>query len=284
MAAAQQGGTLQAARILNVSQPSVSHAISGLEALWGVKLFVRLHAQGLLLTTEGKLRYQQALAVLKQAQDLADSQGQELSGELSIGCFSTLGPMYFPSLMRAYQQQHPGVTIRLHEGDTETLLTRIERDTLDLALIYDTGIFNRVQLHHMSQQSPYVVLPADHRLSKRSKLTVQDLHEEPFILINLKHSREYFLSIFNHENVSPNIVAETGSIEMLRSMVANGHGISILVTRPSHDYSYDGKKLICTPLEGAFSPQKIVLASSGEHRLSFAGRAFLQTAQVFFSP
>lgn len=283
MAAAQQGGTQQAARALNVSQPSVSHAISGLEAVWGVTLFVRLHAQGLHLTTEGKSRYQQALAILKQTQELADGQHQQPRGELSIGCFSTLGPMYFPALMRAYLQEYPEVTIRMHEGDTETLLTRIERDTLDLALVYDTGIFNRVQLHHMGQQSPYVLLPANHRLSKRRKLTVQDLHQEPFVLINLRHSREYFLSLFSHENASPNIIAESSSIEMLRSMVANGHGVSILVTRPSHDYSYDGKQLVCIPLKSTFPPQNIVLASSGEHRLSFAGRAFLLAAQQFFS-
>ena len=42
VAAAQYGGTAQAARMLNVSQPSISQAISALESFWQIQLFHRL--------------------------------------------------------------------------------------------------------------------------------------------------------------------------------------------------------------------------------------------------
>ena len=64
VAAARHGSTLQAALALHVSQPSISHAIATLEAHWGEKLFHRIHAQGLELTTAGARRSALAQALL----------------------------------------------------------------------------------------------------------------------------------------------------------------------------------------------------------------------------
>ena len=280
VAAAQHGGALYAAQALHVSQPSISQAINNLEALWGVRLFARLHARGLQLTTEGKLHYRQAQIILRQAETLG--RGNRIDGSLAVGCFSTLGPMYFPALLRIYRQAYPEVQVSLFEADTETLLSRIERDTLDLALIYDTGLFNRSRLHYLGELPPYVLLPPDHPLASHDLVNIEELDQQPLILINLPHSREYFLSLFNLQDVNPKIIAETGSIEMARSLVANGHGISILVTRPAHDSSYDGKPIACRPLKGLFPPQKIALASSSNYEISSAGQAFIDVAQGYF--
>jgi len=283
VAAAQQGGTAQAARVLNVSQPSVSQAITALESLWGTRLFLRVHARGLQLTTEGRHRYALALALLGQASELAYGQDAEPGGELTIGCLTTLGPLYVPGLLQKVQQAFPAITLRLQEGDTETLLEQVERDTLQLALIYDTGIFNRVQMHPVAQQRPYVLLPANHPLSTRENLQVGDLTDEPFVLINLPRSREYFLSIFSHAKVQPRIVAETGSVEMVRSLVANGFGLSILVTRPAVDVSYDGKPIACLPLFGDVPPQEIVMVSARHRPLGRIGSIVLDQAREYFA-
>ncbi len=70
---------------------------------------------------------------------------------------------------------------------------------------------------------------------------------------------------------------------MVRSLVANGYGLSILTTRPVKDYSYDGKRIVCKPLSGPFPPQKIVFASSAEFKPSAAALAFLRIAQTQFA-
>ncbi|MEN3293680.1 MAG: hypothetical protein V7642_2933 [Burkholderiales bacterium] len=282
-AAVQHGGTAKAARALHVSQPSISHAIGELEAQWNEKLFYRVHAQGLELTSAGKRRYRQAQLLLQQAMQLGQGVEDRVEGDLSVGCFSTLGPMYLPGIMRTFQKQYPQVNINMVEGDTEEMLRMIERDTLDLALIYDMGLVRPVQLHHVGQQSPYVLLPSGHRLASKDTVSVKDLEGERFILISLPHSRDYFLSIFRFAGVAPDVVAESASIEMVRSLVANGHGISILITRPSRDYSYDGKRIVCKALSGTFPPQKIALASTLERKLSSAGEAFLRIARAHFS-
>jgi DNA-binding transcriptional LysR family regulator len=49
-------------------------------------------------------------------------------------------------------------------------------------------------------------------------------------------------------------------MEMVRTLVANGLGVSLLSTRPARDFSYDGKRLACRDLQGTLQPQTVVLA------------------------
>lgn len=210
---------------------------------------------------------------------LGTAQDDRIAGDLAVGCFSTLGPMYLPAIMRTFVELYPEVKLRIVEGDTEELVSKVERGMLDLAIIYDMGLLRELTISPLGQQSPYVLLPAGHRLANRPALQVKELSGEPFILIDLPHSRDYFLSILQVGGVAPQVVLKTRSIEMVRSLVANGHGVSILVTRPSRDYSYDGKRIVCKPLEGKIPPQKIVAATSGESRLSAAAEAFVRVAR-----
>ena len=59
--------------------------------------------------------------------------------------------------------------------------------------------------------------------------------------------------------MTPTVAYEFGSIEMLRSMVANGHGVSLLTTRPAVDKTHDGKRLVCKRIKGRVVKQAVVL-------------------------
>ncbi|MGB6008153.1 LysR family transcriptional regulator [Castellaniella sp.] len=284
VAVARHGGTLQAARALSVSQPSISHAIRGLEASWGVSLFVRQHARGLQLTAEGEQRFRQTLRLLREADSLAQQGEKNIRGDLTVGCFETLGPLVFPALMRTFQQHYPDVRLRPHEGHIADLLSQVADGAMELALVYDTSLAgDRIRLHDIGASLPYAVLPAGHPLALRTDVSVADLARYPFILINPPHSREYFLSLFSHAGVRPHVVAEVGSFEMVRALVANGHGVSILVTRPAGDLAYDGSPLVCLPLRDAPTPQKIVLASAADLPLGAIAQAFLDLARAYLA-
>lgn len=279
VAAARHGSTSQAATALHVSQPSISNAIAQLEAHWGEKLFHRIHAQGLELTTAGSRRSALAQALLLQAQALDAPAGQAIQGVLCVAGLSTLAPLHLPAIMRRFCQRHPQVDVRLEEGDTENLLGRLERGTLDLALLYDLGLQRDVTLYEMGTQAPYVLMPVGHRLAKRVSVSLHDLSDERFVLIDLPHSRQYFMSLLSHAGVRPQVVMQSASLEMVRSLVAHGHGLSLLTTRPSRDVSYDGQRLVCKPLSAKVAPQRLVFAASASMPLSPAAEAFLLTAR-----
>lgn len=263
-AAAQHGGAARAAAALHVSQPSISKAIAELEALWGERLFVRAHAKGLELTAAGTARYRQARKVLQEARQLEGPRSGGLEGTLRIGCLATFAPRYLPSILARMQQAHPAIELAVEEGDTETLLQRLERGSLDAALLYDLGLARRVRLEPVADLWPYALLPWGHRLAARQSVSLAELAREPLVLINLPHSREYFLSLFRAAGVVPNVARESSSIEMVRSLVANGLGVSVLTTRPARDVSYDGRRIACRRLRAPPLPQTMVVASPRE--------------------
>lgn len=260
VAAARHGGAARAAEALSVSQPSISKAIADLEELWGEPLFVRLHARGLELTAAGALRHREAHALLEQARTLAAPRSGELAGLLRVGCLSTLAPRWLPDMLARMAADCPAIEVQLVEGDTETLTRMLERGALDVALMYDLGLARGVRLVPLMQLRPYALLPWGHRLARATSLRIADLAREPLVLINLPHSREYFLSLFRDAGVAPRIVHESASLEMVRSLVANGLGVSLLTTRPLRDQAYDGKRIACRRLRGQLALQSVVLA------------------------
>lgn len=260
VAAARHGGAARAAEAMSVSQPSISKAIADLEAQWGEPLFVRLHARGLELTGAGVLRHREAHALLEKARALSMPRTGELAGLLRVGCLSTLAPRYLPDILARMRGAWPAIEIQLFEGDTEALTRMLERGVLDVALMYDLGLARGVRLDAVTQLRPYALLPWGHRLAASASLRIADLAREPLVLINLPHSREYFLSLFRDAGVTPQIAHESTSLEMVRSLVANGLGVSLLTTRPVRDQAYDGKRIACRRLRGQLALQSVVLA------------------------
>jgi DNA-binding transcriptional LysR family regulator len=283
-AAAQHGGAARAAAALHVSQPSISKAIAELEALWGERLFVRVHARGLELTAAGAARHRQARVVLREALRLEGPRAGGPEGTLRVGCLATFAPRYLPSVLARMQARFPAIEVEVEEGDTETLLQRLERGALDAAVLYDLGLARRVQLEPIADLWPYALLPWGHPLAARPSVSLAELAREPLVLINLPHSREYFLSLFRAAGVTPRVVREPSSLEMVRSMVANGLGVSVLTTRPARDESYDGKRIACRRLRSPPLPQSVVVACPREGAAQpELAEAFTATVHALFS-
>ena len=282
IATADCGSTAAAARALNVSQPSVSVAIGKVEEHLGRPLFARTAGQGIVQTSYGRQKLSEFRNLRKDAEAILDAMPIERS-VLNLGVFSTLGPRYAPSLVRKFKHESPKTEVRLHEADLETLSDWLEIGQIDVALIYDFGLPSTLAITPLANVRPYGLLPSDHRFANLSAIGVADLLQDPLILMNLPHSRGYFLTLAQMHGVNPNIAHETTSVEMLRSMVANGLGVGLLATDIPHEKAYDGRSVIRMPLTGDLAPHRIALARSAQmksspeidHFCDFAAQAVL---------
>ncbi|GLQ06300.1 LysR family transcriptional regulator [Sneathiella chinensis] len=282
MAVAEYGSTSAAARHLNVSQPSISLAITKLETSLGQPLFLRNAGQGLELTAFGARKIDDLRALKRQAGQLFETPDR-MEGVLNFGVFSTLGPRYAPSLIRLFQDRYPHTDIRLHEGDLETQFAWLESGRIDMALIYDFGIPSDLAITPLADVRPYGLLPPGHRYADRPNLSLSELLEDPLILVSLPHSRGYFLSLAQMQGISPRIAFETGSIEMLRSMVANGLGVGLLATDIPYGKTYDGGTFIHMPLRGELVPHRIALAQTQRHPETTLQSAFKAHVRAYFT-
>jgi flavin reductase (DIM6/NTAB) family NADH-FMN oxidoreductase RutF len=209
--------------------------------------------------------------------------GATQTGEsLTLGCFQTFAPYILPALIAQLTGQHPEIGVRMLEGDQHYLLGSLRGGEIELALLYDLGLQDGVVTEAMTDLDTYVLLPEQHRLATLPQIGLADLVDEPLILFDVVPSREYFLSLFRERNLEPLVGFRTASFEMVRGLVANGLGYSLLGTRPAHDVSYDGRVLVTRPLAGAVAPSRLILAHLAGRTLSHAAEVFAGHCRVFF--
>lgn len=277
VAAAEEGSVTGAARRLNVSQPSVSAAIAQLEERFGLTLFVRHHAQGLSPTPAGRRLVVEARNLLAHAEEVrrdALGLGEGLSGELQVGCFITFAPLVMPGLLRTFGERHPDIRIRLHEEHLQGLVDGLRSGRFDCALTYDLGLGPDLEFEELAEVPLHALLPEGHRLAEEPSVSLADLAAEPFILLGLPQSREYFLSIFYSHRLEPVIAHETPSFEMVRGLVANGYGCSLMHSRPPSDLALDGRRIAYRPVREDVRPNRLGVARLGRARSTRMTAAF----------
>jgi DNA-binding transcriptional LysR family regulator len=270
VAVGEAGSIAKAAEQVNVSPPSISSSIVQLEAEFGIDLFVRRHSHGLSLTTAGRVFLKEAARLLSEldalravASDLSD----KVRGPLAIGCLLTFAQIVLPSLRRKFELAHPEVRVRQFEGNQGQLLEMLQQGDIDVALTYDLEVPQDLLFEPLASLPPYVMLPEAHALTGRESVTLEELVDEPMVLLDLPYSRDYFLSGFHAKGLRPHIAERTADIAVMRSMVANGFGYGIANMRPLNTLSPDGKPLDFVPLEGGIRPLTMGLAMpAGEHR------------------
>lgn len=282
IATADTGSTAAAARLLSVSQPSVSLAITKVEAHLGRALFARAAGQGVVPTAFGR----QKLGEFRQLRARAEQTlmgGDQKGAVMDLGVFSTLGPRYAPSLVRGFEQAHPGARVRLHEGDIETLARWLEGGQIDVALTYDFGLPSTWEVIPLADVRPYGLVWSGHPLDGRASVGLAALLQDPLILMNLPHSRGYFLTLAQMNGVTPRIAYETGSVEMLRSMVANRMGVGLLATDIPHGTAYDGGGVTRLQLTGNLASHRIALVRSKALQTGALSEAFCNHAADAFA-
>jgi DNA-binding transcriptional LysR family regulator len=264
VAAGETGSITLASEQVSISQPSVSTAISHLEKELGVQLFVRHHAQGLSLTSVGRRLLHEAKNILAQAEGLytlaSDANGQ-VRGTLSVGCMVTLAPMLAPELSHSFTANFPETQIRHVEGDHEKLFDGLRRAEIDIAVMYDLQVVEDITFSPLARLPPYVLLSEAHPLARQSAITLQEIAHHPFILLDLPLSREYFLGLFMSEGLTPLVATRSAHQEVVRTMVANGYGYTILNARPRSEYALDGRRLVRVHLAGDHRPMVIGTAT-----------------------
>jgi DNA-binding transcriptional LysR family regulator len=108
---------------------------------------------------------------------------------------------------------------------------------------------------------------------------IEDLAEDPFVLYDLPHSREYFTELFAAAGLAMRPAYRSTTFETVRALVAAGQGYSILNQRPVSDTTYDGGRAVPLPLLDPLPPLPVVLARPRGVRPTRRAQAFTELAR-----
>jgi DNA-binding transcriptional LysR family regulator len=251
LAIAEHGSLAGAAQNLGVAQPSLSASLQKLEEQLGLQLFIRHHAQGVTPSPQGRRFLNEARSLIAHGRDFQRSSGDAgelVEGELTLGSFMTIAPIYAPKLIASFQKQFPQARLRLEDGVQDELIAGLRTGRFDLALLYKLDMPDDLKVTELAAVKPYVLLNAKHPLAGKKRISLHDLTGDPLILLDILPSRTYFTRLLESQGITPKVSFTSPSLELVRGLVGQGLGYSLLITRPHGDHAYDGEALVIRPI------------------------------------
>ena len=216
---------------LRVSQSAISRQILLLEDELQEPVFLRV-GRKVRITPTGESLLQLGNRIFQDLKEtvaaISDSK-ESLAGTLRLGGGMTVCLYVFPILLKEIRRLHPNVEINVTAGVSEKFIGYIRTGSADLGLLtLPVGEPDLVTLPVLKEELLLVTAP-NHPLSRRRKITPQDLAGEQFVLFETgSNTRRALDRFFLKEQVRPRIVMDTENVEIIKAMVRNGLGITII--------------------------------------------------------
>ncbi|MBV9725021.1 MAG: LysR family transcriptional regulator [Gammaproteobacteria bacterium] len=239
-AAARHKNFSRAATELHLSQPAVSTQIKEFSNFVGLPLFERI-GRRTYLTAAGNEMLHCANAitqVLKEAEDaLAQLKGVK-GGRLNVAVISA-GDYFFPRLLAAFGEAHPGIEFNLTVHNRESLLRHLADNLTDLAvMVRPPADMDTIAVPFAPH--PYVIVaPPGHPLAGQRQIPRAALNHERFV--QREQGSDTWNSmheVFGRQFPRLNIAMQIHSTETIKQAVVAGFGLAFL---SAHTLSLDLK-------------------------------------------
>ncbi|RQZ41520.1 LysR family transcriptional regulator [Burkholderia sp. Bp9099] len=229
---ASAGSLGRAAESLHVTQPALSRAIRRLEDEVGAPLFER-HTRGMHLTAVGEALLPHAILLQReaeQAREEIDAMRGLARGTIRCGAVGSIASLVLPLAVSGVLQKWPNLRVHVIEGVWDRLAEALVQREIDLALsmvMPDTEEIVAIEDCRWEDNS-YVVAALDHPLRAKPGITLADTLDQQWAIpprgtAPFEHMQQVFVA--NGLGL-PNVVVETRSITVLKSLVARSGFLS----------------------------------------------------------
>ena len=186
MAVIDTGSMGKAANRLNISQPAVSKAIVELEDALGVRLVDR-GRRGIVPTPYGLALQKRSVAIfndLRQGVQDIDFLSDPTKGEIRIGTTEPVAVAIVSPCIDRLSRKYPRMIFHVVAGDTATLYRDVVERNIELAICRMIGrLPDELAAEVLFHDSLAVMTSATNPLTRRRKLTLADLVDEPWALL-----------------------------------------------------------------------------------------------------
>lgn len=264
------GSFSKAAELLGYTQPALSQMIASLERELNIKLLYR-SSHRVCLTVEGERIFpalQKAVAQYLSMQEIIkEIQGLE-TGVIRIGTLSSVSCHWLPQLIGGFQKQYPNVAFVLHQGDNNSIPEWVRMGEVDFGFV-NMSVYNG-KAAFLKEGEYRAVLPVQHPLSGQEYVTLSQLAEYPFLVIE-EGSFSRPMEAFRELSLQPKVRLRVHDDYSILSMVESGLGVSILPELVLRKTNYQIKIL---PLKPPIT-RKIGFIAKDKNELPLATKSFI---------
>ncbi|GAB7386914.1 selenium metabolism-associated LysR family transcriptional regulator [Bacillaceae bacterium] len=220
----------EVAEILDLTQSGVSRQIKTLEEEVGIQLLNR-NSSFVELTPAGRLVYKKAKLLLAQWDELlqeCQALKNVLNGILKIGASTIPATYLLPKIVKSFHEKHPKVEFCIVTDDSGEILTKLENQQIDAAIVGRSPDPARFQSQIIAEDR-LVLIGNDPECCISS---LEEIKKYPLILrergSGTREAMEQALQRYGIALDDLRYVAEVGSTEAVLAMVEAGVGLSFV--------------------------------------------------------
>ena len=280
----------EAARQLNLTQPTISAHIQTLEQELNSRLLIRT-TKKLTITQRGLQLYDCASNMLNMRKNIIDEFTGHNKKIIDLAVSTIPSSYLLPEILGAFTKQISDIYFHSWQSDSLGAVSRVLDGSVDLALIGNTFDEPDCCFIPFRQDKLVIATPVnDHylQLEKKSKsgaLEFSDFLKEPFIMretgSGTKKEIDRYLEERNIPASSLHIVARMNDLEAIRKSVAGGLGISILSACSARDLA-DTHQILMFPLNSEKAVRTFYIVYSKNRILKPHVKQFLKFVKDFY--
>jgi DNA-binding transcriptional LysR family regulator len=220
-----------AAEKLQISQPSVSKTLAGIERNLGFKLFLR-KGKKLHPTVEANELFEYASLVTNQLKNfnyIANTYKSRSFDYINIGTTPSLAETIVPKIINNYLKENQSTRFNLINLNSIDLVEDRYKPDIDITICFNAKEQNNIDSVVLKKGVHKVASPVS--LNLPSLVNINDLSEYPLIAItNLLslYSEESVMNYFIKNNIEMNFVSKSDSYSAALAMIEMGMGFSFL--------------------------------------------------------
>lgn len=264
---AKQQSFTKAAHTLHVTQPTLSKMVRQLEAELNTTLFDRSKKKTS-LTDAGEIVFERALKIIQMVDEvhlvLEDLEHLK-KGHLKLGMPPLIGILFFPELMKGFQQYFPQITFQLDEVGANVVKERVLSGDLDGGFVMLPAHDEDYDVFPFVQENVVAIVSKEHILSKEQTLSVSQLEDESLLLFSEDFTlHDRIIQECQDYGFEPHVAFESSQWEFISQMVEHNLGIALFPEPFARKVHHD--KVCTIPLEKPILWQIAFIAKKDRYR------------------
>lgn len=221
------------AQSLYTSQPGISKQIRLLEDELGVEIFSRSGKHLTRVTPAGQAILAIAGEILRKTESIkqvALEYTDQKRGHLAIATTHTQARYRLPAVIERFTKQYPDVALHMHQGTPQQIAEMASDGTVDFAIATE-GMehFSELIMLPCYHWNRSVVVPRNHPLAIRSKITLEDVAQFPIVTYVFGFTgRSKLDEAFKVRGLTPRVVFTATDADVIKTYVRLGMGIGII--------------------------------------------------------
>ena len=253
-------------------------ALRNLEEALDAQLFLR-QPKGIRLTLAGERFLTHARTIINNSHIALEDlhrQPETTTGKVRIGIAQTLSAYLLPEMLSDIENRFPLLEIDYFQATAPDLLAALRQQQVDFCLLLTSNIQrgSDLEVETIIRSLRQLWIAPGHALLSQSVIRLRDIVKLPFLMLETDQYPTVITNVWQHAGYQPSIHFRSNSFEAVRSLVAQGNGITILSDLVYRPWSLNGQRVIRRTIEDCITYMDVGVVTNAGQPLSAPAQRF----------